>query len=129
VHPALQPALNQARRQLGADRADALVAEGAALSTDEAIACAREDASAAPPGEARSGSPDALTHRELDVVRLLARGLANRQIANELVISVRTVDRHVENILAKLDLSSRGQIVVWAAERRVIELPTLDRRR
>jgi DNA-binding NarL/FixJ family response regulator len=125
----VRAALSQARQQLGSERADTLVAEGAALSVDEAIACAREDFSSTRAGVGDgSGGPAALTHRELEVVRLLGRGLANRQIATELVISVRTVDRHVENILAKLELSSRGQIVVWAAARRVIELPTLEPR-
>jgi predicted ATPase/DNA-binding CsgD family transcriptional regulator len=57
-----------------------------------------------------------LTAREVEVVRLLGQGLTNRQIANELVISVRTADRHVENILSKLGLRSRGAVGAWAAQ-------------
>jgi non-specific serine/threonine protein kinase len=57
-----------------------------------------------------------LTEREIEVARLLGRGLSNRDIAAELVISVRTVDRHVENILAKLGLRSRGAVAAWAAQ-------------
>jgi len=52
-------------------------------------------------------------------VALVARGLTNRQIAERLGISVRTVDRHVENLLRKLDLAGRAQIAAWAVERRL----------
>jgi non-specific serine/threonine protein kinase len=58
---------------------------------------------------------DELTAREGDVARLVARGLTNRQIGEQLVISERTVDRHVENILKKLGYVSRAQIAAWAA--------------
>jgi len=54
-----------------------------------------------------------LTAREWEVVRLVARGLTNPQIAEQLVISRRTVDRHISNILNKLDLSTRGQVAAW----------------
>jgi DNA-binding NarL/FixJ family response regulator len=58
-----------------------------------------------------------LTRRERQVALLVARGLTNRQIAEELVVSERTVEMHVSNILGKLDLTSRAQVAVWAAER------------
>jgi non-specific serine/threonine protein kinase len=51
------------------------------------------------------------------VAVLLARGLTNRQIAQELVISESTVGIHVEHILAKLDFHSRAQVAAWAVER------------
>ncbi|GAB4424173.1 MAG: hypothetical protein OHK0015_02660 [Chloroflexi bacterium OHK40] len=57
-----------------------------------------------------------LTDRELEVVRLVARGYTNRQIADALVLSERTVTTHVGHILAKLSFSSRAQIARWAAE-------------
>ena len=60
---------------------------------------------------------DPLTGRERDVVRLVARGLTNRAIAATLVVSGRTVDAHVQNILNKLGFSSRTQIAAWAVER------------
>jgi predicted ATPase/DNA-binding CsgD family transcriptional regulator/ADP-ribose pyrophosphatase YjhB (NUDIX family) len=72
----------------------------------EAIAAA---SSTAPPDRP-------LTRREADVVMLLARGYTNRQIAEQLVIATSTVERHVANILIKLDLSSRTQIAAWAAD-------------
>jgi len=64
------------------------------------------------------GSPDmhGLSPRELDVLRLVAAGKSNRDIAAELVISERTVARHVQNIFAKLRLSSRAAASVFAAE-------------
>jgi len=72
------------------------------------------------PGEAawadparRSSSP--LTAREHEIVVLIERGLSNRQIADELVISPATAARHVANILSKLGFTSRTQIASWAA--------------
>jgi DNA-binding NarL/FixJ family response regulator len=59
---------------------------------------------------------DPLTPREREVVVLLARGHTNRQIAEQLIISERTADGHVAHILAKLNLASRAQAAVWAAE-------------
>jgi DNA-binding CsgD family transcriptional regulator/tetratricopeptide (TPR) repeat protein len=72
--------------------------------------------------------PDAavgsLTPRELEVATLVARGLTNRQIARALVVTERTVAAHVEHIFAKLGFSSRTQLGVWAAERRLGEAST-----
>jgi RNA polymerase sigma factor (sigma-70 family) len=59
--------------------------------------------------------PTPLTSRECEIVRLIVRGLSNREIADELVISPATAARHVANILAKLGFSSRTQIASWAA--------------
>jgi DNA-binding CsgD family transcriptional regulator len=55
-----------------------------------------------------------LTDRERQVALCVARGLSNRAIADELVIAERTAERHVENILGKLDFASRAQIAAWA---------------
>jgi DNA-binding NarL/FixJ family response regulator len=64
----------------------------------------------------RSAGRAALTARELDVLRGLARGLSNRSIAEELGMSERTARTHVSNILAKLGLSSRTQAALYALE-------------
>ena len=64
-------------------------------------------------GEAAAEGP--LTEREQEVAALVARGLTNRQIAAELVVTERTVAAHVEHILDKLGFASRTQIGVWAA--------------
>jgi len=57
---------------------------------------------------------ESLTEREIDVLKLVARGLSNRRIAEELVISEGTVHTHVRNILTKLDLSNRTQAALYA---------------
>jgi DNA-binding NarL/FixJ family response regulator len=58
-----------------------------------------------------------LTDRELQVARLIASGLTNRQIAAELAISERTADTHVQNMLNRLGVSSRAQVAAWIAAR------------
>ncbi len=65
---------------------------------------------------ARSSAIANLTDREIDVVRLMSRGLSNEDIATQAFVSTGTVKTHVSNILAKLHLQSRIQIVVWAYE-------------
>jgi DNA-binding CsgD family transcriptional regulator len=67
---------------------------------------------ASPPAAAAHG----LTQRELQVLRLVARGATNRSIAAELVLSERTIDRHVSNIFAKLSVSSRAAATAYAYE-------------
>ncbi|HAT45573.1 MAG TPA: DNA-binding response regulator, partial [Ktedonobacter sp.] len=57
-----------------------------------------------------------LTEREREVAALIAQGKSNREIADELVVSYRTVETHVGTILSKLAFSSRAQIAVWAVE-------------
>ncbi len=57
-----------------------------------------------------------LTAREREIAELVARGLSNRAIADELVISQATVARHVANILAKLGFTSRTQVATWVVE-------------
>jgi DNA-binding NarL/FixJ family response regulator len=58
-----------------------------------------------------------LTPREWEISKLIARGLSNRAIADELVISPATAARHVANILTKLGFSSRVQVAAWATGR------------
>ena len=63
---------------------------------------------------------DQLTPREKEVMRLLARGYAYKEIAAELFISIKTVETHASNVLRKLQLSSRHQLTRWAADRRML---------
>ncbi|MWK40510.1 LuxR family transcriptional regulator [Actinomadura sp. J1-007] len=106
---------------------------GAALDAGVAVAEALGDrpapalgdaAPGAPPGTARSpeqgggaGSGQPLTRRETEIAALVAEGRTNREIAERLVIAKRTVDSHVEHILAKLGFSSRTQIAAWYTQR------------
>ncbi len=63
-----------------------------------------------------------LTRRELEVLKLLARGLQNKEIASQLSISERTVKFHVSSILAKLDAGNRTEAVAFAVQRDIIDL-------
>jgi DNA-binding CsgD family transcriptional regulator len=69
---------------------------------------------------ATSGEPHGLTPRELQVLRLVAAGRTNKAIAAELVLSERTVDRHVSNIFTKLGVSSRAAATAHAYENRLV---------
>jgi DNA-binding NarL/FixJ family response regulator len=63
---------------------------------------------------------DQLTPREREVLRLIARGYAYKEVARRLSISVKTVESHVSAVLRKLQLSSRHQLTRWASERRLL---------
>ncbi|MBM5655968.1 response regulator [Burkholderia pseudomallei] len=69
------------------------------------------------PAAHASVDPDQLTPREHDIVRALARGASNKEIAREFDVAESTVKIHVQNVLKKLNLSSRVQIAVYAVER------------
>jgi DNA-binding NarL/FixJ family response regulator len=63
---------------------------------------------------------DRLSAREREVMRLIARGYAYKEVAKELFISVKTVETHVSAVLRKLQLSSRHELTRWAADRRLL---------
>ena len=69
--------------------------------------------------------PAGLTTREVEVLRLLARGLSNRQIAGRLVISHKTVDNHVEHIYTKIGVSNRARASLFAVRQGLVA-PTED---
>ncbi|HEX6075842.1 MAG TPA: response regulator transcription factor [Micromonosporaceae bacterium] len=73
-------------------------------------------------GEVTASDPelDQLTNREREVLRLLARGYAYKEIAKELFISIKTVETHVSNVLRKLQMSNRYELSRWAVDRRLI---------
>jgi predicted ATPase/DNA-binding CsgD family transcriptional regulator/Tfp pilus assembly protein PilF len=137
IGPRIEAVLEFARGRLGASAAAALFAEGREVSAEDAVGFALgPDQDQPVPGPlaatepawtdpARRGAvthrnsippglPTPLTPREHEIVKLIARGLSNREIADELVISPATAARHVANILAKLGYSSRTQIASWA---------------
>lgn len=73
------------------------------------------------------GSPEALTERETAVLRLVAKGQANKQVARELGIGEQTVKTHVSNILGKLQLQSRTQAALYAVDRGLVSASDLGR--
>jgi predicted ATPase/class 3 adenylate cyclase/DNA-binding CsgD family transcriptional regulator len=100
------------RNALGEDDFESAWAEGAELSTDEAIAYAQRGR-----GERKRPTSGwaSLTPTELDVVRLVTEGLANKDIATRLFVSPRTVQAHLTHVYTKLGLASRVQLVQEAA--------------
>jgi NarL family two-component system response regulator LiaR len=70
----------------------------------------------------RENQVESLTERELDVVRLVAQGRNNHEIAQELVISEKTVKTHISNILGKLHLEDRTQLAIYAFKRGLVDL-------
>ena len=104
-----------------AKRLDRVWAEGRAMTLEQAVEYALAFPEAERPAgkrlPAKRADGGALTVREQEVVRLVARGLTNREIAATLVVSGRTADAHVQNILNKLGFNSRAQIAAWAVAR------------
>jgi DNA-binding NarL/FixJ family response regulator len=105
----------------GADLSDAVVrvAEGDAVFSPR-LAGFVLDAFAATDAPAIDPELDALTQREREVLRLIARGYAYKEIARELFISVKTVETHVSSVLRKLQLSNRHELTRWATDRRLV---------
>ena len=102
-----------ARERLGPAAFDAAWSKGRAMTADEAVALALRRS--APARVVRTQRPGGLTGREVQIVLEIAGGLTNRQIAEKLDISERTVDAHVQNIRNKLGMERRAQIAAWAS--------------
>jgi two-component system, NarL family, response regulator LiaR len=77
---------------------------------------------ASQPAPQREVQVESLTGRELDVVRLVAQGHNNHEIAQELVISEKTVKTHISNILGKLNLEDRTQLAIYALKKGLVDL-------
>jgi predicted ATPase/DNA-binding CsgD family transcriptional regulator len=112
-------AADTARNALGAERFDSLTGHGRAMPLSAALAVARGEAPSAPRSKATQPGAvaKALTRREREIAGLVADGLGNREIAERLYLSKRTVDSHVEHIFTKLGFSSRAQLTAWVLER------------
>ena len=112
------------RSELGQEAFAAAWAEGRVMSLDQAIAHALAAPPAASPDPTSAGRhapdperrrlPGGLTRREAEVLRLVASGRTNREIATALVLSEHTVGRHLDNICATLDVSSRAAATAFA---------------
>jgi non-specific serine/threonine protein kinase len=90
--------------------AERIWTDGMRLDLDDAVALT------SPNRRARASTPTGLSAREVDVVRLVARGLTNKAIAAQLHLSVRTVESHVRHALTKVRLDNRTQLATWARE-------------
>jgi predicted ATPase/DNA-binding CsgD family transcriptional regulator len=120
VDPAGVPYLAETRRRreehARIDRGDATFRaafrRGADLTDEQVLALALGQAPVEEPPE-----PVPLTRRELEVADLVGRGLSNKEVAEQLRISQRTVESHVDHILRKLGFGSRTQVVAWMVDR------------
>lgn len=101
------------RRKLGEKAFKRAYDRGVGLQIDDAVALAE---STEPAGASRATDPaDRLTRREREVARYLAEGLTNKEIAERMVISRRTVEGHVEHVLDKMGFKSRTRVAAWLA--------------
>lgn len=126
-----QRAVAAISESLGEAARDEAWARGRSLSLHDAIEYAinensAQKGSATSGGTQRGDSLNILTKREKQVAALVARGLSNKDIAATLVISKRTAETHVENILMKLGFTSRSQIMAWMADQ--VDDPTVASR-
>ncbi len=116
------PYLVDARFRLGEKAWEEALAEGRAMTLERAVEYALSKAETSTAASVVPERPSAgtisapLARREREIAALVARGFTNRQIASELVVSARTVDNHVANILKKLKLRSREQVFVHMVE-------------
>jgi non-specific serine/threonine protein kinase len=121
----VEPYLSQARARLTPAAFQAELEAGGKLSLEQAIAFARSlpmkvaELSRSAVGAPAIPAGDELTPREREIAVLVEQGKTNQEIAAGLMISPRTVEKHVANILSKLDLTSRAQIVRWSIEHKV----------
>lgn len=109
--PSIDRDTEQVTRQLGPEVATAEFMAGYLMRVDDAIAEALDQAQ--PAGAAPVASP--LTPRQMQVAEMVALGMTNREIAEHLVISLRTVETHVDHITTKLGLSNRVQLAAWVS--------------
>jgi DNA-binding CsgD family transcriptional regulator len=123
-HAILKPYLDRARDVLHDEGTwETALAKGREMTLKEAVEYALSEDQLAPPTSRATEQPSVserpatLTSREREIAVLITRGLTNRQVSEELVISERTVANHVANILKKLGLHSREQVAASMSDR------------
>lgn len=130
----LPPSLAVASRQRWIDgvrsrlgkRVDTLLKEGAAFTFEDAVAFALDPEHSSEPYR-REPRGDGLSARELEIARLVADGLTNREVAARLGVAVRTIDSHLEHVRTKLGVGSRAEIAQWVASRSIETTPSYPR--
>jgi two-component system NarL family response regulator len=100
-----------------------VVAEGQSLISPSMAAKLIDEFKEISRGDRDQVSAPRLTDRELEVLRLVAKGLNNREVAKQLFISENTVKNHVRNILDKLQLHSRMEAVMYAVREKLLDIP------
>lgn len=110
---------NAARAAIGTQEFEARRSTGSRLTHEQALSSALADGGASTKvgrcEDRGQGTTLKLTRREREVADLVATGMSNREIAERLIVSVRTAEAHVEHILTKLGFNSRAQIATWVA--------------
>ena len=96
-------------------------AAGRAFSLEQAVEYAQNLPLSAAAAHGTRKQPDELTAREREVAALIAQGRSNAEIADKLVVSKRTVEKHIANILSKLGFTARAQIVRWGIESGLVQ--------
>ncbi len=116
-------AVAAARTQLGEKTFAALWSEGQSMTPEQALAArgpATMSSPSAPSVKPPMTYPDRLTAREVEVLRLVAQGLSDTQVAEKLVISPRTVNTHLKSIYGKIQVSSRSAATRYAMEQHLV---------
>jgi non-specific serine/threonine protein kinase len=108
--------VEEARSVLGEAQFTATWSHGSALSQQQGVDLGLTGGEVAPTAKPPMPTTEHLTVREREVAILIAQGLTNHEIAERLVITRRTAEAHVTHVLTKLDMRSRAQIAVWAAQ-------------
>jgi non-specific serine/threonine protein kinase len=115
--------LNLARASLPDSELLAAQAAGRDMPLEQALTYAQNLPLEAELAPTSKETPDSLTGREREVAALIGQGKTNSEIADKLVLSKRTVETHVSNILSKLGLTGRGQVMLWAIDRGLNQPP------
>ena len=115
-HTDYESHLAASRSRLGEEAFAAAWSEGRAMALEEAVEYALEAPPEAPESKAPPIYPSGLSAREVEILRLVARGMTNARIAQELFVSPRTVNWHLGSVYRKLGFSSRAEAARFAAE-------------
>lgn len=116
----------QVRGELGAEKFDAAFDQGVGTSYEDSLDLALGKKRAAHSRPRPTPAASVLTRRETEIAGLVGQGLSNKEIAKQLVISVRTAEAHVEHILTKLSFHSRAQIMQWVKQDPATQRPAGD---